>query len=322
MAQSAVARKSMTIGEGGIGARLCGAGAPLAPRRGARPTRPNTRSMPICSRPPAPPRCSRSSTATSIVRRRLPAAHHRRQAELQHGAGQVRDRRRGVLGHRRLHGRPLGGARACLSGAQLRSAVALVRPHPAAAHLRGDLRLRRQRADRDLVLCRAAHLPRAARRRHRALVRRARLQLLHRHRRHRLSARHHPVEGIRRARVVRRPVAHRRVGRLLAGLPRHASCGATSRTSMWRTGSISPSSSPSRCCISATTPRSRCRCSRRSPTSSGPACRMRWCSGGTATTRSASSSPPASSPSCTTSSRSAPSGRSIPIGCRSSTSGR
>ena len=200
--------------------------------------------------------------------------------------------------------------RARLSGAQFRSAVDLVRPHPAAAHLGGDLRVRRQRAARDLVLRGAADLPRAARRRPRAVVRRARLQLLHRHRRHRLSARHHAVEGIRRARVVRRPLAHGGVGHLSAGLSRHASCGAPSRTSTSPTGSISPSSSPSRCCISATTPRSRCRCSRRSPTSSGPACRTRWCSGGTATTRSASSSPPASSPSCTTSSRSAPSARS------------
>ena len=56
--------------------------------------------------------------------------------------------------------------------------------------------------------------------------------------------------------------------------------------------------------------------------SSGPACRTPWCSGGTATTRSASSSPPASSASCITSSPSAPNGRSIPTGCRSSTSGR
>src|SRR5262245_645013 len=40
-------------------------------------------------------------------------------------------------------------------------------------------------------------------------------------------------------------------------------------------------------------PPSRCRRSRRSHTLSGPACRMRWVSGGTATTRSASSSPPA-----------------------------
>ena len=83
------------------------------------------------------------------------------------------------------------GAATRLPGAQLRSALDHLRPHAAAAHLGGDLRLRRQRADRDVVLCRAAHLPRAARRRPRALVRRARLQLLHRDRRHRLSARHH-----------------------------------------------------------------------------------------------------------------------------------
>ena len=73
----------------------------------------------------------------------------------------------------------------------------------------------------DVVLRGAADLPRAARRRPRAVVRRARLQFLHRHRRHRLSARHHAVEGIRRAGMVRRPVAHRRVGRLSAGLSRH-----------------------------------------------------------------------------------------------------
>jgi cytochrome c oxidase cbb3-type subunit 1 len=49
---------------------------------------------------------------------------------------------------------------------------------------------------------------------------------------------------------------------------------------------------------------------------------VRWCSGGTATTPSASSSPPAFWRSCTTSSRSKPIARSIPIACRSSTSGR
>ena len=53
----------------------------------------------------------------------------------------------------------------------------------------------------------------------------------------------------------------------------------------------------------------RCRCSRRNPTSSGRACRTPWCSGGTATTRSAFSSPRASSASCTISSRNAPTGR-------------
>ena len=56
-------------------------------------------------------------------------------------------------------------------GAQFRPALDLVRPPAAAAHLGGDLRLRRQRADRDLVLRRAAHLPRAAGRRPRAVVR-------------------------------------------------------------------------------------------------------------------------------------------------------
>ena len=38
---------------------------------------------------------------------RTRAADHRRQAQLQYGPGQVRDRRRRVLGHRRLHGRAL-----------------------------------------------------------------------------------------------------------------------------------------------------------------------------------------------------------------------
>ena len=111
--------------------------------------------------------------------------------------------------------------RARLSGPQFRSALDQLRPPAAAAHLGGDLRLRRQRADRHVVLCRAAHLPRAARRRSRALVRRARLQFLHRHRRHRLSARHHAVEGICRAGMVRRSLADHRLGRLSAGLPRH-----------------------------------------------------------------------------------------------------
>ncbi len=80
------------------------------------------------------------------------------------------------------------------------------------AHLGGDLRLRRQRAAGDLALCRAAHLPRAPGRRSRALVRRSRLQPLHRHRRHRLPARHHPGQGIRRAGMVFRPLADHRLG--------------------------------------------------------------------------------------------------------------
>ena len=154
-----------------------------------------------------------------------PAAHaaadDRGQAQLQYGPGQVRDRRWRVLGGRRLQRRRLYRARTGISGAEFRSAMDQLRPPAAAAHLGGHLRLRRQRADRHVVLCRAAHLPRAARRRSGALVRRARLQFLHRHRRHRLSARHHAVEGICRARMVRRSLADRRLGHLSAGLPRH-----------------------------------------------------------------------------------------------------
>ena len=78
------------------------------------------------------------------------------------------------------------------------------RPLAAAAHLGRDLRLRRQRADRDLLLCRAAHLPRAARREVVALVRVLGLSALHRARRHRLSARRHPVQGICRI-IVKAP---------------------------------------------------------------------------------------------------------------------
>jgi hypothetical protein len=69
---------------------------------------------------------------------------------------------------------------------------------------------------------------------------------------------------------------------------RPRSRGACSRRSC-SVGSISRSSSRSRCCISATMPQFQSRRSRRSPTSSGPACRTRWCSGGTATMPSASS---------------------------------
>ena len=55
-----------------------------------------------------------------------------------------------------------------------------------------------------------------------ALVRVLGLPALHRDGRHRLRARRHPGQGIRRARVVRRPLADDRLGRLPAGLPRHA----------------------------------------------------------------------------------------------------
>jgi len=152
---------------------------------------------------------------------RTRAARHRRQAELQCGAGEVRHRGVGVLGHRRIYSRAVDRARARLSGAQSRPFLPVVRPAAAAAHLGGDFRLRRQRSHRHLHVCRAAHQSRAHGRRHRALVCRYRLQLLHRHRRHRLSARHNAGEGICRARMVCRPVAHHRVGGLSLGFSRH-----------------------------------------------------------------------------------------------------
>ena len=66
------------------------------------------------------------------------------------------------------------------------------------------------------LLRRAAHLRGAALGRQHRLVRVLGLPALHRARRHRLPARHQPVQGIRRARVVHRPLAHGRLGRLLA----------------------------------------------------------------------------------------------------------
>ena len=125
------------------------------------------------------------------------------------------------------------------------------------------------------LLRRAAHLPRAPVRRQARLVRLLGLPALHRARRDRLPARHHPEPRIRRARMVRRHLADDRLGRLSARLPRHDRASARSRTSTWRTGSTSPSSSPSRCCTSSTTWRCRSRFSARRATRSSPACRMR-----------------------------------------------
>ena len=118
-----------------------------------------------------------------------------------------------VLGHRGFHGRRRHRRPAGVAAAQLRQRVPHLRPPAAAAHVGGDLRLRRHGADRHRLPCRAAHLPRpAVRRRAARLVRAAGLPVLHRDRRHRLPAGHHPEQGIRRARMVRRPVAHRSSG--------------------------------------------------------------------------------------------------------------
>ena len=55
-------------------------------------------------------------------------------------------------------GRAVSRARTRLSRAQFRSSLDQFRAFAAVAHLRGDLRLRRQRSAGDLLLCRAAHL--------------------------------------------------------------------------------------------------------------------------------------------------------------------
>ena len=65
-------------------------------------------------------------------------------------------------------------------GSEPRSALDQLRPPAPAAHLGGDLRLRRQRAARHLALRRAAHLPRALGRALGALVRRLGLPAVHR----------------------------------------------------------------------------------------------------------------------------------------------
>ena len=135
---------------------------------------------------------------------------------------QGRHHRSRHLGHCRLRGRRPARLAARASRAQPRPAVDELRPPAATAHLGRDLRLRRQRPARHLVLRRAAHLPRPPRRPLGAVVRGVGLPALHRGGRHRLPARHHPGQGVRRARVVRRPVADDRLGRLPAGLPRHA----------------------------------------------------------------------------------------------------
>ena len=55
------------------------------------------------------------------------------------------------LGHRRLHHRPPNRPPAGFPGAQLRHILAVVRPDVAAAHIGGDLRLRRQCAHRQSI---------------------------------------------------------------------------------------------------------------------------------------------------------------------------
>ena len=136
-------------------------------------------------------------------------------------------------------------------------AVAELRPAAPAAHQRGDLRLRRQRADGHQLPRRAAHLPRAA-----VLGQAGGLRVLGLAGGDRAGGDHaaagpDPGQGIRRARMADRPADHRRLGRVRRRCSSARSSSAGSSTSTSPTGSSAPSSSPSRCCTSSTTWRCR-----------------------------------------------------------------
>ena len=137
-------------------------------------------------------------------------------------AEQGRHPARHDLGRRRPVRRRLGGLAARLSQPQLRGRLDELRPAASGAHDQRHLRLRRQRADRHVLLRHAAHLAGAHSRPAQPAVRALRLQPVLPARRHRLHDGRHPVEGVRRARVVRRPLAGRRLGDLLRRLPAHA----------------------------------------------------------------------------------------------------
>ncbi len=135
-------------------------------------------------------------------------------------ADQVRLDPHRVLGLRRLPRRRGDRAAARLAGAQFR-AVVQFRPDAAAAHFGRGLRLWRHRADDHQLLRGAAHLPRRADQQEPRLVRVLGLPAVHRHGGDRLPARHHPEPRICRARMVHRPVADRRLGRLPDPVPGH-----------------------------------------------------------------------------------------------------
>src|SRR6185437_17154321 len=97
-----------------------------------------------------------------------------------------------------------------------------LRAPPARAYDLGDLRLRWQRADRDLPLRFAADVAGAASRSTQSMVRAAWIQSLLRARCHRLHDGHHAVEGVRRTGMVCRLLARGRVGGVFHYLPAHA----------------------------------------------------------------------------------------------------
>ena len=109
------------------------------------------------------------------------------------------------LGRLRPVHRRLGRLAARLSQPELRGGVDELRPAAPRAHDQRHLRLRRQCADRHVLLRHAAHLAGAHSRPAQPAVRALRLQPVLPARRHRLHDGRHPVEGVRRARVVHRP---------------------------------------------------------------------------------------------------------------------
>ncbi len=132
--------------------------------------------------------------------------------------------------HRPHHGlgrgwhvlRRLGRLAAGVPGHDLRRALGQFRPPAARTHQRRGLRLRRQRADLDLVLRHAADLAGPPARPAQPLVRAAGLQSVLHPRRQRLPHGGHAVARICRARMVRRHLASDRLGHLFRALPADA----------------------------------------------------------------------------------------------------
>ena len=130
--------------------------------------------------------------------------------------GVRRDLGVGRHGRRRLRGR-----RARVARARFFAALALVRQATHGAHERRDLRLRRMRVDRHVVLQRAAHVARAAVRAEARLVRLLRLAGARRARRSVPARRLDGRQGIRGARVAIRHCHCSALGQLRHRVLRH-----------------------------------------------------------------------------------------------------
>ncbi len=163
----------------------------------------------------------RTPRTTALSGKRNDSSRCNRTSGVQLQGGQaIRHHDRG-LGHRRDAGRRADRRAAGLPGAELRPAVAQLRPPAPAAHQRRDLRLRRFGAVRQLALRGAAHLPGTADLRRARELRVLGLAAGDRAGRGDAAARHDLVQGVRRARVADRHPDHRGVGRLRDPLLRH-----------------------------------------------------------------------------------------------------